>query len=97
MIIKYNNKYKISNLVEKIYLKLTKIKKIEYYILKSFSLFIKKIDLYKILKKINFLIYKLKLSLSISKIYSIIFVIHLEQTKSNLFDQKIFLLTFIIV
>ena len=97
MIIKYNNKYKISNLIKKIYLKLIKIKEIEYHISKSFSLFIKKVDLYKILKKINSLIYKLKLSSSISKIHSIIFMIHLKQTKSNLFNRKIFSLTFIIV
>ena len=97
MIIKYDNKYKISNLVEKMYLKLTKIKKTRYYISKFFSLFIKKIDLYKILKKINFLIYKLKLSLSILRVYLIIFIIYLKQIKSNSFDQKISLLIFIII
>ena len=75
---KYNIKYKILNFIEKIYLKLIKIKEIKYHISKSFSLFIKKVDSYKILKKINFLIYKLKLSLSILRIYSIIFIIHLE-------------------
>ena len=75
---KYNIKYKISNFIKKIYLKLIKIEKIKYYISKNFSLFIKKIDFYKILKKINFLIYKLKLLLSKSKIYLIVFIIHLE-------------------
>ena len=86
MIIRYDNKHKILNLVEKMYLKLTKIEKIRYYISKSFSLFIKKIDFYKILKKINSLIYKLKLSLNMLKVYSIIFMIHLEQAKSNSFN-----------
>ena len=51
---KYDIKYKISNFVDKIYLKLIKIEKIKYYISKNFSLFIKKINSYKILKKINF-------------------------------------------
>ena len=83
---KYDIKYKISNLIAKIYLKLTKIEEIKYHISKNFSLFIKKIDLYKILKKINFLTYRLKFSLNMLKIYSIIFVIHLEQAKSNSFD-----------
>ena len=78
MMMKYNVKYKISNLVDKIYLKLVKIKEIKYHISKSFLLFIKKINPYKILKKINFLIYKLKFSLNILKIHSIIFMIHLE-------------------
>ena len=69
MIIKYDIKYRISSFVEKIYLKLLKIKEIKYHISKSFSLFIKKDDFYRILKKIHFLTYKLKLSLNISKIY----------------------------
>ena len=86
MIIKYNIKYKISNFIEKIYLKLIKIEDIKYYISKNFSLFIKKINFYKFLKKVNFLAYKLKLSLNILKVYLIIFVIHFEQTKLDLFN-----------
>ena len=66
---KYDIKYEISKFIKKIYLKLIKIENIIYYILKSFSLFIKKIDFHKILKKVNFLTYKLKLAFNISRFY----------------------------
>ena len=97
MTLKYDNKHKVSNLAEKIYLKLTKIEEIKYHISKNFSLFIKKIDPYKILKKINSLTYKLKLPSNMFKIHSIISMIYLKQTKSNPFDQEIPSSTFIIV
>ena len=66
---KYDVKYEISKFIKKIYLKLIKIENIIYYILKSFSLFIKKIDFHKILKKVNLLTYKLKLAFNISRFY----------------------------
>ena len=96
MMIKYDFKYKVLNLINNIYLKFVKIGDINYYISKTFSLFTKKIKLYKILKKINSLTYKLKLSLNIIKIYLIISVIYLKQTKFNLFNRDIFSLISII-
>lgn len=96
MTVRYDSKYRISDLTEEIYLKLAKIEDADYYISKSFSLFIKKIGPYKIVKKISPLIYRLELLLSISRVYSIIFVIYLKQIKPDSFNRKIPSLTSII-
>ena len=85
IIVRYNSKYKISDLVDNVYLRLAKIEDVEYYIFKLFFLFTKKVDSYKILEKINNLFYKLELLLSISRVHLVILVIYLEQVKSNLF------------
>ena len=54
IIIKYNIKYRISNFIKNAYLKLIKMRKINYHIFKNSFLFIKKIDFYKIFKKKNY-------------------------------------------
>ena len=97
MTIKYDVKYRISNLIENVYLKFVKTNNINYYIFKIFSLFMKRVRLYKILEKINSLTYKLKLFSNMIKIYSIIFVIYLKQIKFNLFNRDIFSFISIII
>ena len=49
--IKYDIKHKISNLINNIYLRFVKMSDINYYIFKIFSLFTKRVELYKIIKK----------------------------------------------
>jgi len=72
-----------------------KIRKIDYYLsIKSTSLSIKKIKLFKIIHKVNNLVYKLELSNYI-KIYNIIFVIYFKQASLNALFQNTLLLFFI--
>ena len=56
----YNVKHRVSNLTKSVYIKIIKIDTSEYYLFKTFNLFIKKIIFFKILKKIKSLVYKLK-------------------------------------
>ena len=87
MTIFWNEKHKSSELHDKIFLKMTKQKIINYHFLKSNFLIVKKIDLFSIKKKIKSFVYKLKFFRSI-KIHFVIFVIHLKQAKKKRFRKK---------
>ena len=58
LVVRYNLKYRVLDLVGSIYLKLTKIGDAGYYIPKLSSLLIKKVRPYRILEKISPLVYK---------------------------------------
>ena len=90
MTINFNKKHKSFNLIELIYIKLTKIERSNYYIFYVFLLFVKKIKSFKIKQKINDLIYQLNLFKTI-KIHDVIFVIHLKQTFLNSYVKIVFL------
>ena len=79
MIITYNVKHRILNLIEFIYIKIIKIDIFKCHLLKIFNLFIEKINFFKILKKIKEFVYKLKLS-KIIEIHLIILIIYLKIT-----------------
>ena len=89
MTIDFDKKHKSFNLIESIYIKLTKIERSNYYIFHAFSLFVKKIKSFKIKRKINDLIYQLNLFKTI-KIHDVIFVIHLKQAFSNSYVKIVF-------
>ena len=59
MILIFDKKHRSSRFENSMYFKLTKIENIEYHIFKTFSLSIKKIELFKIKKKISDLTYQL--------------------------------------
>ena len=88
MIIIYNSKHRTSNLHNSIFLKMIKMSEIDYHILDSSFLSIKKIDSFKIKKKINDLTYQLKL-FDIMRIHDVIFIVHLEQAHLDFFDRAI--------
>jgi len=91
----YNSNYCFLDFKDCIYIKIIKIREVDYYLLiKSTSLSTKKIELFKIIRKINNLVYKLKLSKYI-KIYNIIFVIYLKQVSLNALFRDILLLSLI--
>ena len=78
IIVLYNAKHRKLDLNNNVYIKIIKIKKIEYYLFaRSSSFDTKKIKLYKIICKIKDLIYKLELLLHI-KIYNIILIKYLK-------------------
>ena len=85
----FNAKHKSFQLIDSIYIKLTKVEKSKYYILQVSSLFVKKIESFRILRKVNNLAYKLKFS-NIMKIHNVIFIVHLKQIKLNFFVKTIF-------
>jgi len=85
----YNTKYRELDLNNNVYIKIIKIKKIEYYLfVKSSSLNVKKIELFKFTCKIKDLTYKLALLLHI-KIYNIVLIKHLEQINYNTLQYNI--------
>ena len=88
MTIIYDSKHRTSNLHDSIFLKIIKMSEIDYHILDSSSLSIKKIDSFKIKKKISDLIYQLKL-FEIMRIHDVIFIVHLEQAHLDFFDRAI--------
>ena len=89
MTIDFDKKHKSFNLIESIYIKLTKIERSNYHIFHTFSLFVKKIKSFKIKRKINDLIYQLNLFKTM-KIHDVIFVIHLKQAFSNSYVKIVF-------
>ena len=88
MIIIYDNKHRTSNLHDSIFLKMIKMSEIDYHILDSSFLSIKKIDSFKIKKKVNDLTYQLEL-LEIMRIHDVIFIVHFEQVHLDFFDRAI--------
>ena len=83
MIIVYDTRHRIFNLFEKIYLKVIYTKSIDYHLLNSSSLLIKKTKSFHIKQKVSELIYVLKFSKYIY-IHTRILVIQLKQ---NHFDD----------
>ena len=77
MTIDFNKKHKSFNLIESIYIKLTKIDQSNYHISQSSFLSTKKINFFKIKRKIDDLTYQLKLFKTM-KIHNVIFVIYLK-------------------
>ncbi len=78
MTILYNAKHRELDLHDSVYIKIVKIKEIEYYLFaRSSSLNAKKIESFKIIRKVEDLAYELELSSHI-KIHNVIFVKHLE-------------------
>ena len=88
MTIDFDKKHKSPNLIESIYIKLTKIDRSNYHILQSSFLSTKKVNSFKIKRKIDDLTYQLKL-LKTMKIHNVIFVIHLKQAISNSYVKNI--------
>ena len=96
MILIFDAKHKSPHLESSIYLKLVKVDNVEYYLLKTLFLFIKKIDFFKIKKKINDLIYQLNFSKSIRRMHDVISIIYLEQASLDSFYREILSLASII-
>jgi hypothetical protein len=88
MTVFYNNKHRSTKLKKKVYIKMFKVDTLDYHLLKSFSLSIKKIEFFNIIRKIEDLTYELELFFSM-KIHSIIFIAHLKQALENKFDRLI--------
>jgi hypothetical protein len=78
MTILYDAKHRELDLHDNVYIKMIKIREIEYYLsARSSSLSAKKIESFKIIRKIKNLTYELELPSHI-KIHNVIFVKHLE-------------------
>ena len=92
----FDNKHQLFNLIDSIYIKLIKSKRLNYYISNASFFSFKKIDFFKIIKKMSDLIYKLKLSISM-RIHNVIFVIHLKQILLNSHVKTISFLLLLIV
>ena len=88
MTVYFNQHHWSVKLKNQIYIKIVWEMNHEYKILRSLSLFIKKIESFKILKKIDHLIYHLNLSLFM-KIHSVILIVHLEQACFDSFQWEI--------
>ena len=89
MTIQFDKKHRLSNLQDKVYVKLVKKDHMKYHVSLSSSLTIKKLKLYFIKRKINFLIYEIDLSFNM-KIHFVISIVHLKQVKKNIFNKNSF-------
>ena len=87
MIIQFDKSHKSFDLINKIYIKMTKTDHVEYSIPKSTFLTTKKIESFIIKRKVSFFAYELDFS-STMKIHSMISMIHLKQIKKNSFQKK---------
>ena len=88
MILIFDNKHKSSKFINFVYLKLTKIDRLDYHISNFLFIFVKKIKLFRIIKRINTFVYKLELFKNF-RIHNIISIIHFEQITSNFFVKNI--------
>jgi hypothetical protein len=89
MTIIFDVKHKSFRFERKMFLKVTKLKKSEYYVLNQSFLSLKKLKSFKIIRKMSSLIYEFKLS-NFMKNHSIISIIHLKQTKKKLVRKNFF-------
>ena len=88
MSILFDKKHRSFHLKKKIYLKLIKIKRIDYHVSNQFFLTAKKLESFVIKRKMNDLAYELILS-SFMRIHFVISVIHFDQTRKNTFERSI--------
>ena len=86
MSILFDKKHRSFHLKEKVYLKLIKVKRIDYHVSNQFFLMVKKLKPFSIKRKISDLAYELTL-FSFMKIHSVISVIHLDQTRKDTFER----------
>ena len=84
----YDRHHKISELSEKIFIKMIKTKKIGYKLSNSSFLIIKKVKSFIITRKINDVTYELKLSEDM-RMHNVIFVIHLKQTYFDEYERRV--------
>ena len=89
MTIQFDKKHWLSNLQNKIYVKLIKKNQMKYHVSLSSFLTIKKLKSYSIKRKISHLIYETDLSF-IMKTHFVILMIYLKQIKKNAFDRNSF-------
>ena len=77
IILFFDDKYRVFNLIDFVYLKLTKIDRSKYHVFDFSFIFVKKIELFRILKRVNDLIYRFEL-FNFFRIHDVVFVIHFE-------------------
>ena len=88
IILFFDDKHRVFNLIDFVYLKLTKIDRSKYYVFDFLFIFVKKIELFRILKHVNELVYRFEL-FKFFRIHDVVFVIHFEQTTFDSFFKNI--------
>ena len=88
IILFFDDKHRVFNLIDFVYLKLTKIDRSKYHVFDFSFIFVKKIELFRILKRVSDLIYRFEL-FKFFRIYDVVFVIYLEQTTFDSFFKNI--------
>ena len=88
MILFFDDKHRIFNLIDFVYLKLTKINRSKYHVFDFSFIFVKKVELFRILKRVNDLIYRFEL-FKFFRIHDVVFVVHFKQATLDSFFKNI--------